>query len=218
VADGTGSPPARGGRRSGFGIKPPRNRTKASVTADTRNGRPVVIKDFGRCSTLIKMLYGRPSLRREARAYDSLRGLPGIAESFGLEGRDRLVIEHIEGRLLGGFRRGEPGTAVFDRLDAVVSGAHARGVAFGDLHTSNVIITASGQVFLIDFANAVFARDPGRPGMLVRFFQELDRHAARRMRARYLCLAKPVPAGVFGFVYRFGRGLKAVRRKIKKMY
>ena len=198
-------------------IKPPRNLTKALVTKSMRNGRAVIIKDFSRCSTLIKMLYGRPSLRREARAYALLQGIPGIPECFGLAGRDCLVIEYIPGRLLASFKRGDVAPEVFDRVDAIVQGAHARGVALVDLHSSNIIITETGVVFMIDFANTLFARDRRRPNVLVRFFMQLDRHAAGRMRARYLLLPSPVPAGFFGVLYRFGRGLKTAFGRIKKL-
>ena len=205
------------GAQSGYGIKPPRNSTKALVTKSMRNGRAVVVKDFSRCSAVIRMLYGRPTLRREARAYALLQGISGIPECFGLEGRDSLVIEYIHGRLLGSFKRGSVEPEVFDRVDEIIKYAHARGVALVDLHTSNIIITESGDVFLIDFANAIFARNIRRPNVLVRFFMELDRHAAGRMRARYLRLPKPVPAGVFGVLYRFGRGLKTASGRIKKL-
>jgi predicted Ser/Thr protein kinase len=201
--------------QSDYGIKPPRNSTKALVTKIMRNGRAVIVKDFSRCSAVIRMLYGRPTLHREARAYALLQGIAGIPECFGLEGKDRLIIEYIPGRLLGSVKRGSVGSEVFDRVDEIVTRAHARGVAFGDLHTSNIIITGSGEVFLIDFALAAFARDIRRPGLLVRLFMELDCHASNRMRARYLRLPEPVPEGLFGFLYRFGRGLKAIRRKKK---
>jgi len=200
---------------SGSGIKPPRNRTKACVTKSVRNGCEVVLKDFSRCSRLITNLYGRHTLHREARAYELLKGTAGIPGCFGLEGRDCLVIEYIPGRLLGSFKRGELEAEVFDRLDAIVAQAHESGVAFGDVHKSNIIITADGDVFLIDFAHAVFARDPGSPGLFVRLVMELDRHAAQRMRARYLSLPTPVPAGLFGFLYRLGRSMKGVLKRTK---
>jgi len=203
-------------RREGE-IKPPRNRSKALVTKSTRNGREVAVKDFTRCSAVLKRLYGRPTLRREVRAYGLLQGIEGIPQCFGLEGPDSMVIEYVHGRLLGDFKRGNIESHVFDRVDGIVAAAHARGVAFGDLHESNIIITGSGDVFLIDFANAVFTGTPHRPGLFARFFMNLDRHAAARMRARYLRLPRPVPAGVFGFLYRFGRGLKAARGRIKKV-
>lgn len=205
------------GAQFGYEIKPPRNSTKALVTKSMRNGRAVVVKDFSRCSAVIRMLYGRPTLRREARAYALLQGIPGIPECFGLEGKDSLVIEYIHGRLLGSFKPGGVGPVVFDRVDEIIKCAHARGVALVDLHRSNIIITENGDVFLIDFANTLFARDSSRPGLLVRFFMELDRHAAGRMRAKYLRLPGPVPTGGFGVLYRFGRGLKTTSGRIKKL-
>jgi RIO-like serine/threonine protein kinase len=195
----------------------PRNRTKALVIKGVRNGREVAIKDYSRCRALIRAAYGRPTLRREARAYALLRGIAGIPECLGFEGRDALVIEYIDGRTLKSFKRGEVDAAVFDKLNAVMKCAHERGVAFGDLHASNVIITENGGVFLIDFALAVFIRDSRRPGLFARLVMELDRHSARRMRARYLRLPAPVPRGLFGVLYRFGRGLKSARQRIKKI-
>jgi RIO-like serine/threonine protein kinase len=189
-------------------IKPPRNGSKALVTKSMRNGREVAVKDFGRCSAVIKGLYGRPTLRREVRAYGVLQGLSGIPKCFGLEGPDRMVLEYIHGSLLRDLKRGTVEPEVFDRIDEIVKSAHARGVTFGDLHASNIIITESGDVFLIDFANAVFARNSNSPGWLARFFMNLDRYAAARMRARYLRLPRPYPTGFFGVVYRFGRGIK----------
>jgi len=202
--------------KPGCEIKPPRNRTKALVTKSMRNGRVVVVKDFSRCSALIKMVYGRPSLRREARVYTALQGIAGIPEGFGLEGRDRLVVEYIPGRLLVSFKRSRIDPRVFDQVDEIVTLVHERGVALVDLHASNIIITETGEVFLIDFANALFARDKCWPGIFVRFFMKLDRHAAKRMRARYLRLPRPEAPGLFGILYRFGRGLKAVLGKVKK--
>jgi RIO-like serine/threonine protein kinase len=210
------SGPAEPRAQDAAGIKPPRNRTKALVRKDTRDGRAVVVKDFSRCSAVVRLLYGRPSLRREARAYEVLRGVPGIPEGFGLEGRDRLVVEYVPGRLLAGLKRGSVAPEVFDRVDEIVARVHERGVALGDLHASNIIITETGEVFLIDFANALFARDSRRPGPLVRFFMQLDTYAAKRRRARYLRLPSPEPVGLFGALYRFGRGVKAIFDKVKK--
>jgi tRNA A-37 threonylcarbamoyl transferase component Bud32 len=204
-------------RQAGSEIKPPRNRTKATVTKAERNGRQVVIKDFSRCGRLIKVCYGRPTLRREARAYALLQGVAGIPECPGLENRDRLIIEYIGGRRLGSFKRGELKADVFEQLDTIIAQAHARGVAIGDVHKSNIIITANGHVFLIDFAHAVFFRTTSRPGLIVWLVMELDRHAAARMRARYLCLPAPEPRGLFGGLYRLGRGLKSLTRRIKKL-
>ncbi len=211
-------PHAETGVLPGSGIKPPRNRTKAYVTKSLRDGSTVVRKDFSRCSPLLQLLYGRPTLRREARAYERLKGIEGIPECYGLEGRDCLVIEYIHGRPLDRFKPGELEAEVFDRLESVVAHAHARGVAFSDLHASNVIITGSRQVFFIDFAFSVFAADSSRPGLLVRLFMELDRHAAQRMRAHYLRLPAPVPAGLLGLLYRLGRMLKAVHKRIKRKF
>jgi tRNA A-37 threonylcarbamoyl transferase component Bud32 len=205
-------------RHSGSDIKPPRNRTKATVTKAERNGCEVVLKDIRRCSPLLKILYTRPTLRREARAYESLKDISGIPKSFGRESKDCLVTEYIHGRLLGSYQRGELEAVVFDRLDAIIAQAHRCGVAFGDVHQSNIIIAGNRDVFLVDFAHAVFFRSSSRPGLIAGLVMELDRHAAARLRARYLCLPEPKLRGLFGGLYRLGRGLKSLRRRIKKLF
>jgi hypothetical protein len=83
-------------------------------------------------------------------------------------------------------------------------------VAIGDLHRRNVLIAPPATVHVIDFAIARIARDPARPGWLVRRLQDLDRHAAARLRARMLGLPEPEPPGSIGAFYRAGRRLKRV--------
>jgi len=190
----------------------PRNATKADVRVETREGREVVVKDFGARSLPVRLLVGRPALRREARVYARLAGVPGIPACLGLEGPDRLVLERAPGTPLDRLRPGKVPAAVFDDLDRVLGEIHARGVAIADLHRSNVLVDGE-RVHVIDFAIARIARRPDRPGWLVRRLQELDRHAAARLRARYLGLPEPRPRGLFGALYRAGRALKKLLRR-----
>ena len=186
----------------------PRNSTKADVRRERRGDVEVVVKDYGTRAWWVRTFYGRPTLRREARVYERLKGVPGIPRCFGLERPDALTLEFAPGRQLGAFAAGEVAPAVFDALDAILDAVHARGAAIADLHRSNVLVADDGAVHVIDFAVARLARDPARPGPLVRLLQRLDRHAAARMRARALGLPEPVPTGVFGFLYRLVRRLK----------
>lgn len=186
----------------------PRNRTKADVRRERRGARAVVVKDYSRRGWFVRRFYGRPTLRREAAVYQRLAGLGGIPACFGFEGPETLILEEAPGLSLALLPLGEVKAAVFDSLDAVLTGVHERGVAIGDLHRSNVLVADDGAVHLIDFAIARIAPDPAHPGWLVRHLQQLDRHAAARLRARYLGLPEPVPTGFFGFFYRFGRTVK----------
>lgn len=186
----------------------PRNATKAEVRIEERAGSAVVVKDYGARARWVRLFYGRPTLRREARVYGRLAGVTGIPRCLGFEGPDALVLERVPGEALDAWKKRTLPEGVFDRLDETLAEVHARGVAIADLHRSNVIVDASGALHLVDFAIARIARDPARPGALLRALFRLDRHAAARIRARALGLPEPEPGGVFGTLYRAGRGLK----------
>jgi hypothetical protein len=85
----------------------PRNVTKALVRRESRDGRAVVVKDYGPRPWWVRVFYGRPTLRREARVYERLRGVDGIPQSYGLDGKDALVLELAPGRALGEFAPGD---------------------------------------------------------------------------------------------------------------
>lgn len=190
----------------------PRNVTKAIVRRDRRDGVEVVIKDYTTRPWWVRALFGRPTLRREAKVYARLAGVRGIPACFGFEGRDALVLALAPGDPLDTLDPSRVSPAAFDALDRVVAAVHARGVAIADLHRSNVLVTPDADVNVIDFAIARIARDPAHPGWLVRQLMQLDRHAAARLRARTLGLPEPQAEGMFGAVYRTGRRLKRVLR------
>ncbi len=186
-----------------------RNSTKADVRFEERDGREVVVKDYGARSWWVRTFYGRPTLRREARVYERLAGVSGVPASLGLETPDRLVLERAPGRPSHELKADAyDARAVFDRLDAILAGIHGRGVAISDLHRRNVLIEPPATVHVIDFALSRIARDPQHPGWMVRRLMELDRHAAARLRARALGLPEPEATGSIGGFYRAGRRLK----------
>ncbi|RMF74454.1 MAG: hypothetical protein D6738_06300 [Acidobacteria bacterium] len=191
-------------------IHRPRNRTKAEIRAERRAGIDVIVKDYAARPWPIRAFYGRPTLRREARVYGRLAGVAGIPRCLGLEGRDALVIERVPGRPLSAWRGPLP-DGVLDRLAEIVADVHRRGVAIADLHHSNVLVADDGTVHLVDFAIARIARDPARPGPLVRLLMQLDDHAVARLVARHRGLPEPRPTGLFGALYRLGRRLKGRR-------
>ncbi|MEV1007570.1 class III lanthionine synthetase LanKC [Streptomyces sp. NPDC049881] len=146
-------------------------------------------------------------LEREHRALERLSGLPCVPGLYGMHavGEHRfLAMEHIEGTTLNTvFARrfplshAEPSaddlaehTAWALRTHAMVAEAvaavHGRGIAFGDLHMSNVMVAPDGgSVTLLDFeaaapaderrrqivANPAFVAPPDRRGT------EIDRYA-----------------------------------------
>ncbi len=195
-----------------------RNTTKAEVYLAARKGSKIVFKDFRKTPTLIRVTYGRYSLYREAKAYSRLEGISGVPRCFGLDGRDVLTLEYIKGQPLSSFKRGEIPESVFVKLEKIISSMHSRGVANGDLHRSNVLLTSAWDVYLVDYASSFFTDPAGKPGFIFRAIMDLDRFAFERIRARYLCLEKPVPKGLFGFCYKFCVSGKKVIKKIKKCF
>ena len=126
---------------------------------DLQLGRTVALK------FLPEELAEQPSaldrLRREARIVASLNH-PGICTLYGIDRQgDRLclVMEHLEGqplsRMLENGRLEEAqairvGIQVADAVEA----AHSKGVIHGDIKPSNIFVTSSGQVKLMDFGIA----------------------------------------------------------------
>jgi len=77
-----------------------RNRSKAEVYVETNNGKQVLFKDYSGRNILTRIIYGRYTLRREAQAYERLKGSVGIPQCFGLDGKDVLAMEYIKGQPL----------------------------------------------------------------------------------------------------------------------
>jgi len=196
-----------------------RNRSKAEVYVETNNGKHILFKDYSGRNILTRIVYGRYTLRREARAYECLKGAMGIPQCFGLEGKDILAMEYINGQPLSCFEYGKVPEAVFFKLEKIISSMHARGVVNGDIHRSNVLITPDGDVYLIDFASALFADRADAPSPLYNGIRSLDLHAFERMKAKYLCRDVPAPKGFFGVCYTVCVTVKKIKKfkRIKRM-
>lgn len=190
----------------------PRNTSKCAVSVEDRHGSRIVRKDCRGIKSRLVRRYVSMTLRNEHRAYTRLAGLPGIPPSCCITGEGCLELAFVPGRHLGLFKRRSVPEEVFDRLSGIVRAMHERGVANTDLHRSNVLVADDGSVHIIDFAHALIAANPRRPGMLVRLAMKLDWYAVARMKARYAGVRTPAPAGLFGILYR---SLKAVKRLMR---
>jgi len=131
---------------------------------DQRLERPVAIKRMLPRHLGDRVAQGR--FRREARAAARLQH-PGIVQIFDLietPDVDWLVMELVEGeRLSERVERGR--LELYEALDLVrqvaegIHAAQARGVVHRDLKTENVLVTATGQVKVLDFGLARMPRD-----------------------------------------------------------
>lgn len=167
---------------------PGRNRTKADLLAFDVLGRKVAVKDYGPRPFWLRQTAGRLLVRRECEAYLAAGEVPGLATFLGRLGPFALATEWVEARSLRD-RRGETIAAeVFESLERTVDGLHRRGVALGDLHHRDVLVSDSGRVVVVDLATA-WVLGPRPSPMRRRIFrrlQESDRVNLARMKARFL--------------------------------
>lgn len=117
---------------------------------------------------LVKAAYGNPlmaylrrtMLRREFRAYERLQGIAGIPHCYGMFHNRFLAIEFIDAPT---YRHNPPveWERFFERLFAIITAIHERGVAHGDLmRKSNILVSDGEYPYLIDFGVATIER-PG---------------------------------------------------------
>ena len=123
---------------------------------DTRLGRSVAIK------ALHDLFAQHPErvarFEREAQILASLNH-PNIAAIHGLEevsGAKFLVLEFVEGRTLAEAIHGRPmpcpeAVAIARQIADALTVAHERGIIHRDLKPGNVMLTAEGQVKVLDF-------------------------------------------------------------------
>ncbi len=194
-------------------INQSRNFTKAEILIENRNGGKIVLKDYRNRNFLIRSLYGRFTLKKEAKAYTRLNGLNGFPRCFGFEENYALILEYVNGKPLSSFTRGKVPESVFFKLEKILSSMHSKGVVNCDLHRSNVLLTPDWDVYLIDFASAVFTETADNPGFFFRGLRDLDIYSCERMKSRYLYLEAPVPKGFFGACYNF---VIKIKRRLKK--
>ncbi len=118
------------------------------------------------------LMIRRLMLRREYSVYQRLDGIPGIPHCFGLRDEKHLMLEYIESesyREIGGPP--EDRERFFAGLLEIVQSLHRAGVAHADMkRKNNILITESGQPYLIDFGAAYLRREHG--GWLNRFLFE----------------------------------------------
>src|SRR4249920_1874493 len=128
---------------------------------DTRLGRSVAVKFLS--SDLAQDAPMLERFEREARAASALNH-PGICTVHAIEqddGRTFIVMELVDGESLAARLAGRPmeigplldlGVQMADALEA----AHAKGVVHRDLKPMNMMVTARGQVKILDFGLAKF--------------------------------------------------------------
>ena len=129
------------------------------LAVDTRLQRRVALKFLP--ESLRHDPEARERLLREARAASQLSH-PHVLTIHAVEeadGRDFIVMEYIEGQLMGEYvRTRRPSTehilSLIEQVADGLSGAHERGIIHRDIKPSNMLITPEGRVKILDFGLA----------------------------------------------------------------
>jgi serine/threonine protein kinase len=135
---------------------------------DTRfNNRPIAVKEMSRSGlSTLQVQEAEEAFERESRILSDLLhpNLPRIYDHFTENERSYLVMDFIEGRTLEDYLEKANGSPL--PLDQVIEWAeqicdvliylhnHQPPIIFRDLKPSNVMISESGHIYLIDFGIA----------------------------------------------------------------
>jgi len=213
--------PIRQGRATPWRRLAGRNSTKADVLLYRLDGAEVAVKDYGPRSFVVRNTVGRFLIRRESRAYEAASGLPGLPRFLGRLGAFSLALEYVDARPLAEITGRSLDAVFFDRLESRVRALHDRGIALGDLHHRDVLVTADDSIYLVDLAMAWVAGP--RAGTLRRaVFRRLagiDLVAVARMRARWtggdVDRAVAAVGGSAAVWHGRGRRLKTILNRIR---
>lgn len=143
-----------------------RNNTKADILFYRFGPLHIALKDYRARPWWVRATLARWMTRRETRVYHAARELPGLAPFLGRLGPVSLATEWIESRSLGELREHPVEPVVFERLHGILERLHEAGIAYSDLHLSDVLVRPDDEVALVDLATA-FVLGP-RPGRLRR--------------------------------------------------
>lgn len=129
-------------------------------------GQSYIIKDVRKRNFFFRWTLGRWLIQREWKIYAKLDGIKGIPRPLRRIDRFAFALEWIPGKPI---RRNENlPPSFFSNLRGILEEIHRRGVVHLDLrHKGNILVSDSGEPFLIDF-NSSLSFKVG--GLLHRYF------------------------------------------------
>lgn len=170
-----------------------RNWTKADVFTvewPPQLGQHVVVKDLRQRPFWYRVLVGRHLLKREACVLEALSDVQGVPNLITQPDADAIVMSYFPGCKLDKLgKRMLPASAIHE-IENLITLAHERGVTHGDLHTTNILISADGAVAIIDWATGCLhhKRLPLWRRRLLWECRALDLRALAKIKLRYNAL------------------------------
>jgi RIO-like serine/threonine protein kinase len=160
--------------------------TKAAIKVLDWQGRRLVVKDVQREHPLIRLLWGRPLLRREQRILAGLQEFDGVPPLYGRIDENAVAFGFVDGVPLRSVLGEDLLRSACLDLETKVRALHAEGVVHLDLkQRRNILVRESGQVTLIDFESSVRC-GRGRWGRLLqKVLQPLDEAALLKFKSKY---------------------------------
>jgi RIO-like serine/threonine protein kinase len=123
-------------------------------------GRTFMAKDVRRKSPFFRWTLGLWLIHKEWKIYSLLKGVHGVPRAIERMDRFAFMMEFVPGKPI---QRGEAlQPSFFSDLEQVLGEIHRRGVVHLDLrHKGNILVSDSGEPFLIDFNSSFSFKEKG---------------------------------------------------------
>ena len=193
-----------------------RNLSKADIYDCEYGGRRAILKDYGGRCLFIRSTVGRWFAKREYMIYQELQETPGVPRSFIMPDPCSFLLEYVDGKTLPDTKPELITPPLFQSLKNIIQDIHGRGIACGDIHHRDILITPDGRPCLIDFVTGW--RKGGKWNLVrnfvFRWLCSLDWLAYYRIREKYTGIRpsedeKKEFSGII-FLYYPGRLLKRI--------
>ncbi len=129
-----------------------RNITKANIYECLYQGQKVILKDYKDQNLLIRVTIGRWFASREFKFCRILAGISGIHKVIARPDPYSLLLDFVDGKTLSETPHNSIHPSMFASLKRIIEMIHQQGIACGDIHHRNILITEGGSIFIVDFA------------------------------------------------------------------